>query len=41
MKDDYAYEDFLESTGCILEDGLWTIELVDILKRYSFRYRYP
>ena len=40
MKDNYAYEDFLESTGCVLEDGLWTIELVDILKRYSFRYCY-
>lgn len=38
MKDNFDYEEFLQSTGCVTEDGLWTIELVDILKRYSFRF---
>lgn len=40
MNDDYDYNDFLQSIGTNIEDGIWTIELVKVLKDYSFRFAY-
>ncbi|KAK8795069.1 hypothetical protein WA588_003920 [Blastocystis sp. NMH] len=37
MNDDYDYNDFLQSIGTNIENGIWTIELVKVLKDYSFR----
>lgn len=38
MNDDYDYNDFLQSIGTNIENGIWTIELVKVLKDYSFRF---
>ena len=38
MNDDYDYNDFLQSIGTNIEGGIWTIELVKVLKDYSFRF---
>lgn len=38
MNDDFDYQDFLQGTCVNFEDGVWTVDLVKILKDYSFRY---
>lgn len=38
MNDDYDYNDFLQTIGTNIESGIWTIELVKVLKDYSFRF---
>ena len=38
MNDKFTYTDFLESIEGNVEDGLWAIELVKLLKSYDFRY---
>ena len=38
MNDNFTYMEFLESIDGNVEDGLWTIELLKILKLYDFRY---
>ena len=37
MNDSFTYMDFLDSIDGNVEDGLWTIELLKILKLYDFR----
>ena len=37
MNDDFDYQDFLQGTCINFEDGVWTVELVKLLKDYSFR----
>lgn len=37
MNDKFTYTDFLESIEGNVEDGLWAIELVKLLKSYDFR----
>ena len=38
MNDDFSYLDFIRSIGNHVEDGLWTVELLKILKDYDFRF---
>ena len=38
MNDKFTYTDFLESIEGNVEDGLWAIELVKLLKSYDFLY---
>lgn len=38
MNDKFTYSDFLESIEGNVEDGLWAIELVKLLKSYDFRF---
>ncbi|CBK20655.2 uncharacterized protein [Blastocystis hominis] len=40
MNDKFTYTDFLESIEGNVEDGLWAIELVKLLKSYDFRCVY-
>ena len=37
MNDDFDYQDFLQGTCVNFEDGVWTVDLVKVLKDYSFR----
>lgn len=37
MNDSYSYLNFIQSLGGHVEDGLWTVELLSILKKYDFR----
>ena len=37
MNNDFDYQDFLQGTCVNFEDGVWTVDLVKVLKDYSFR----
>lgn len=37
VNDDFSYLDFIQSIEGHIEDGLWTIELLKVLKDYAFR----
>ena len=38
LNNDFSYIDFLQSIDGNVADGLWTIELLKVLKSYDFRY---
>ena len=37
INNDFSYIDFLQSIDGNIADGLWTVELLKVLKSYDFR----